>query len=574
MRKITKLNTWFWGFSYALQTNWRFTVGSSLLTSLVACLPALNVFAINYISAAYNAHDSLFLPVVVLVFNFTLGVVVQEYLQFVDNVLFNQIEMHALSEFNQVLAQAPTKNYLTPSYMEEVRAGRTALQEESLSRSYHAVKRIIASAVSSVTLCWALWNVSHVVALVAVFAPVPVIINYFIRTRKTDQAWTSISEARRQANYFANQLAYQRTGIELASLSGAGLIADKHQEFNDSYVRQARDLEMFIRLLELCTGLITVGIFATCVYLLSSEVSLALIVAAIAGLTSYINTLRYLGNYLSTLATSLIPNTNLRKFLAIPPSLKTRAALPAQVDSLQFQDVTVNYGEFRAVDHANLELRRNGFTALVGLNGCGKTSFIKAIMGTQPQVSGTVTMGNLTQNLAAVDYNLSYAAVQQEYGRYEVPLRDYLSLGLGYTPSEEQLWDALEKVLLADFVRGLPQGLDSLLGDQWEGGVNVSGGQWQRFAVARSFLTHESLVYLDEPTSAIDAPTEEVIFEHLDAVGRERFVLVTTHRVSTLKNAGCIYVMRAGQIVEQGTFIELNRPGTYFYELFTAQLIA
>lgn len=241
---------------------------------------------------------------------------------------------------------------------------------------------------------------------------------------------------------------------------------------------------------------------------------------------------------------------------------------------MQFQNITVSYGTHQAVRGVDLELSPNGFTALVGLNGCGKTSLIKAIMGSQVTATGQVVTSTQTYDLATNDKMLDFASVQQDYGRYEIVIRDLLALGLDYVPSEEQLWHALEQVELDGVVRELPQGLDTLLGEQWESGVNVSGGQWQRLAIARAFLSRAPLLYLDEPTAAVDARCEEVIFTHLEAIGRQRLVLVTTHRVSTLKNAARIYVMRDGQIVVQGTFAELNQPGSYFRELFASQLIA
>lgn len=221
----------------------------------------------------------------------------------------------------------------------------------------------------------------------------------------------------------------------------------------------------------------------------------------------------------------------------------------------------------------NLNLTKTGFVALVGTNGCGKTSTFKALMGSQLDASGTFSCEAVTLPINDETYQLPYAVIQQEFGRYEIDVRSYLTLGLTTKPSEPAIWQALDKVLLADFVRSLPQGLDTLLGDQWDHGVNLSGGQWQRLACARVFLSDKPIVFLDEPTSAIDAPTEEFIFSNLSLLGKEKFVLVTSHRVSTLKQAACIYVMRDGVIVEQGSFNDLTNANSYFNQLFASQLI-
>lgn len=234
--------------------------------------------------------------------------------------------------------------------------------------------------------------------------------------------------------------------------------------------------------------------------------------------------------------------------------------------------MVVNYGDHQALKKVSLELTPGGFTALVGLNGAGKTTFMKALMGGQVSASGSITADAVTFSVNDEQYRLGFSCVQQDYGRYELTLRQYLSLGIGYQATDAQLQEALAKVGLTELVASLPQGLDTQLGEQWEQGVNVSGGQWQRFAIARSFLGKTSLLYLDEPTSAVDASAEEFIFKEIAAIAQQRLVLVTTHRLSTLRHAQRIYVLRDGEVVEVGTFTELNRQGSYFYELFQAQL--
>ena len=140
----------------------------------------------------------------------------------------------------------------------------------------------------------------------------------------------------------------------------------------------------------------------------------------------------------------------------------------------------------------------------------------------------------------------------------------------GRSATDEQLWDTLEKARAAEFVRALPAGLDTQLGEQW-GGVGLSGGQWQRLALARLILRNTDLWVLDEPTSAIDAETEEDIFTSLREIAAGHMTILVSHRAWTLRHADRIYVMDAGAIVESGTYAELMARDSYFARLFASQ---
>lgn len=558
---------------FVVGVNPRWAITSIALTLVHALLPALSVVAINYVSFAAQAYDSLLIPLIILVALFGLGIFLTDLYRYVDDILNKQTHLATGRAYTNTLAQLQPQRYADAEFMGLVRSARSALEEKSFHASFVASKCLLAAVISSVSLALALWHLHHAVALVAFLAPIPLFVNYVTRTYIVKQTWGALVTERRRGEYFLDQVTRQQSGFEAASLGGTALLVRKSNEGLRNFERQLLLREKATFMVELATGVATLAVYATCVLLLAGNLQLAVVVAALSGLTSYINSLKYLNHYLRIIAEYLTPNNDLLRFLATRGDQRTQLSLPSG-KLVVFEDVHVSYGTHQAVRGVTLELSPDGFTALVGLNGCGKTSLIKAIMGSQVSATGQVRCDQQTFDLAANDTVFNFASVQQDYGRYELVVRDLLALGLDYVPSDEQLWHALAQVELDTIVRELPQGLDTLLGEQWEGGVNVSGGQWQRLAIARAFLSRAPLLYLDEPTAAVDARCEEVIFTHLEEVAQQRLVLVTTHRVSTLKNAACIYVMRDGQIVEQGTFAALNQPGSYFRELFASQLVA
>ncbi len=168
----------------------------------------------------------------------------------------------------------------------------------------------------------------------------------------------------------------------------------------------------------------------------------------------------------------------------------------------------------------------------------------------------------------------------QDYGRFELTIRQYVTLGVPGSPSEAAIWRALQDARADRLVARMPDGVDTQLGEQWHGRT-ISGGEWQRLALARVFLRlalarvflrNAPVWILDEPTSAVDAATEEEVFACLAERSTAHSTLVVTHRASTLRHADLIHVMVEGRIVQTGDYHELCSRGGPFRSLFEASL--
>lgn len=495
-----------------------------------------------------------------------------EILANVDGYLVLTVDAKISKSYTSCLEKIPPRYFNDGSFMADLRVARDAIKNRSVSLTYNSVKKFYVILFSTVTLAYALWHLNPTVGFVALLAPIPIIFKALARSKILTTYWQQFVQTVRHSEYYTDQCAYQRQGFEAATLNGVSLFVDKSNELQHQSRKLFTTIESSTLWVELLTSIFTIAIYVTCLYLIGQQDQLGLVVATISGLASYLANLNGLEDSLKTYINGREPNKYLYNFLHTDLAHNDFVTLPA-TDTLKVTDVVVEYGDKQAVQGVSLDLTLGGYTALVGLNGCGKTSFIKALMNGQNQVKGTVMAGDLTVDLSDSNVALPCASVQQEYGRFEVPLRSFLQLGLDYQPTDQEIFASLEKVNMHEVVQGLPQGIDTMLGDQWDKGVNLSGGQWQRLAIARSFLSRAPIVFLDEPTSAVDAVSEEAIFKHFEDESKQRFVLVTTHRASTLKSARLIYVMRDGKIVEQGTFDQLSQPGTYFSELFASQLV-
>lgn len=567
-----KVPNWFWGFVFAIKAQPKYVTLSLGFAFLVSSLPSLNVRVIGFLARSLDENASLFVPLVFLVLLFGTSTILNNLEQQFHDLVYFKVQNTAHQNYNQVLARIPARHYGSEEFMSLTRNARQAITQMKIWNQYTAIKHMLAAIVGSIMLCTSLWEYNHIVALLSIIVPFPMMISNIFAARYITKYWPIAIKGYRRGHYFQNQLSYRRSAIDLASVNGTGLIAQESNKNRAIFVKYNFMLDFIVCGTNLIAGIFAAIVFAVCLYIMAAESKIENIIAGISGLTASIAMLARVGYQFGRLNSSIFPTQQYRELMSYQADSSASIDL-AQINEISFEDVTVNYGNHQAVKSISLKLKHGGFAALVGENGSGKTSFFKAIMGTQREVSGRIKIDG--KSFALEDQNLfiPFVAVLQDYGRYEITLRQFLSLGLGYEPTDKQLWDAIDMVELSDVCKNYKFGLDTLLGSQWDDGVDLSGGQWQRLAIARAYLSDKQVIYLDEPTSAIDAPTEERIFHRFNEISNDKFILLTTHRVSTLKEARIIYVMEHGKIVESGTYSELNRPGTCFKKMFESQLL-
>lgn len=242
---------------------------------------------------------------------------------------------------------------------------------------------------------------------------------------------------------------------------------------------------------------------------------------------------------------------------------------PLQSGSIAFDNVSFAYRDDRLVlQNITLDIPSRGFVALVGHTGSGKSTLASLLMGYYPLTQGEIRLDG--RPLASLSHNTlrkGVAMVQQD----PVVLADtfFANVTLGRPFTQEQVWDVLEKVQLADLARGFSDGINTKLGEQ---GNNLSVGQKQLLALARVLIDTPQVLILDEATASIDSGTEQAIQQALAAV-RDRTTLVAiAHRLSTIVDADIILVLHRGQVVERGTHRELLEAKGRYWQMYQLQL--
>ena len=253
-----------------------------------------------------------------------------------------------------------------------------------------------------------------------------------------------------------------------------------------------------------------------------------------------------------------------------PPAKPVRLPEPPR-GQISFQNVHFAYPTrpgIAALEDFTLTVTPGETVAIVGPSGAGKSTLFQLAQRFYDPQSGSVRIDGVALLSAdPADVRLRMALVPQESVLFAATARDNLRYGL-WDASDEQIWDAAQAANAAGFLRALPDGLDSFLG---EAGARLSGGQRQRMSIARALLRNAPILLLDEATSALDAESEKLVQDALDRLMRDRTTLVIAHRLATIRTADRIIVMDEGRIVEEGTHASLSAKNGLYARLAKLQ---
>ena len=248
---------------------------------------------------------------------------------------------------------------------------------------------------------------------------------------------------------------------------------------------------------------------------------------------------------------------------------------PPLVSKLVQQDVSFAYpGTTRMVlKNFNFTIQPGERIALIGENGQGKTTVVKLITRLYDPTEGQILLDGIDlREYSMEDLHHEMGVIFQDFMRYEMTVRENIAVGHIEVPhTDEEIRAAADKSLAAEVVKKVAGGYDQMLGRRFVSGVDLSGGEWQRIALARAYLRDAQLLILDEPTAALDARSELEVFERFAELTMGKMALLISHRFSTVRMADRIVVLAGGRLVEEGTHQRLMALGGRYAEMFEMQ---
>jgi ATP-binding cassette, subfamily B, bacterial len=282
---------------------------------------------------------------------------------------------------------------------------------------------------------------------------------------------------------------------------------------------------------------------------------------------------------LASIADQALFLTDLLAFLQMKPTIVSKpGALPVPRPirkGFEFVDVSFHYpGNPRLVlDRLNFRLSPGERVALIGENGQGKTTIVKLITRLYDPTEGQILLDGVDlREYSLDDLYREIGVIFQDFMRYEMKSRENIAVGwIEQIANLELLKQAARKSLADAVIQNLPQDYEQMLGRRFDGGVDLSGGEWQKIALARAYLRDAQLLILDEPTAALDARSELEVFHRFAELTTAKMALLISHRFSTVRMAHRIIVLENGNIAEEGSHDELTNLGGRYAEMFEMQ---
>lgn len=310
------------------------------------------------------------------------------------------------------------------------------------------------------------------------------------------------------------------------------------------------------------SGAITIGSFTLLVNMLEQLSTCAANASAHFG-ELYENNL-YVGQYFSLLS--------LPKLIKEPvkPHVFTKIVPP----KIEFKNVSFKYPESGnwALKNVSFVIDPSQSVAFVGHNGAGKSTIIKLICRFYDVNEGEILINGINiKKLKLANWYKFIGTLFQEFVQYHFSVAENITMGSPNKKSHAAMIEAAKKAGAHEFISKLPNKYEQILGKEFEDGTELSGGQWQKLAIARAFYEQPPILILDEPTSAIDAEAEYEIFNNLEKQYKNKSLILVSHRFSTVRNAQKIFVIENGEITEQGSHKELMAKKGQYAKLFNIQ---
>lgn len=503
-------------------------------------------------------------------------------IDYTDALLANRYTQYVSVRVMEQAARLDLTTYENPAYYDRLERARVQATDRlaMIQQMGRLVQQVITTITFSAALAWA----SPWLILLLTLGVLPsflgethfAFLGYAKNFRQTP--------AKRQMEYL-RQVAGSREGAKEVKLFGL------HEFFMNRFKALAAQIyheDVALSRAKLIIGGLlgvigTLGYYGAYVYVIWRTLHRAYDIGYFTFLTTAIqqasSNLQQVFSTASGIADQALFLTDLLAFFEIEPVVKSKPnglPFPSTIRTgFEFCNVSFAYpGTTRRVlKDFNLKLEPGQRIALIGENGEGKTTVVKLITRLYDPTAGQILLEGIDlREYSLDDLHRNIGVIFQDFVRFEMTARENIAVGrVEKEHSQKDLDIAAQKSLADSVIKKLGGGYDQMLGRRFEGGVELSGGEWQKIALARAYLRDAQLLILDEPTAALDARSELEVFERFAELTEGKMALLISHRFSTVRMADKIVVLSGGHLIEEGSHAQLMKLGGVYAEMFEMQ---
>lgn len=478
----------------------------------------------------------------------------------------NQINISLLedSEFYDKLERARTQT-----------TGRVGLMSNVLGQAQ--------SAISIATLIAGLVYFEPYLILLLILSIIPSFINEVRFSQQEYSLARSWTAERRQLDYLRFIGANDKTAKEIKLFGLTDFIVDRFKNLSEEYYELNRTLAVKRSalgfLFNVLGSLSYYGAYVFIIYrVLSGTISIGELTFLSGSFNRLMKNLQEFFSRFTRISESALYLKDYFDFIDISVTSKTKEDVPLPkkiMEGFTFKNVHFSYpgSDHEILKDINFTLKAGEKLAFVGQNGAGKTTLTKLLLRFYEPTSGDILLDGININrFNKAEYQAFFGVIFQDFFRYEFTIKENIAIGdIDELDNQPKIENAAELSLANDVIKELKHGYNQQLGKRFANGQDLSGGQWQKVALARAYMKNAEVMILDEPTSALDAKAESDVFTRFIGLTEGKTSIIISHRFSTVRQANRILVLEDGKVIELGTHEELMRNDNLYAHLFSLQ---